>query len=63
MFIYIEYKGNIYQIPTLETESYEISYQRAWWIVLKEPKNIQEYQKYIQESYKWSFENYYGVKY
>jgi hypothetical protein len=63
MFIYIEYKGNIYKVSILDTESYETAYERAWWIALKEPKNIEEYKKCVEESFKWSFENNYGVKY
>ena len=63
MYIYIEYKGYIYTIPVLDTESYETAYKRGWWVVKKEPKNIEDFNKYIEESYKWSFQNLYGVKY
>lgn len=63
MNIYIEYNGNIYTIPIYDTESYETGYQRGWWIVKKEPKNIQEFNKYFEESLLWSFENTYNVKY
>jgi hypothetical protein len=63
MNIYIEYLNNTYIIPILINETYEMAYERGWWIASKEPKNIEEFNKYINDSFIWSFKKYYNVSY
>lgn len=63
MNIHIEYKGNIYIIPSLEYESYETNYERAVWIVNKEPKTEEAFNLCLLESLKWLYEHKLGVKY
>jgi len=63
MNIYIEYLNNIYIIPSYINETYEMSYERAWWIAKKQPKTPEELNTIINESLSWSFNKYYGVDY
>jgi hypothetical protein len=63
MNIYIEYLNNIYIIPTSTNETYEMAYERAWWIAKKEPKTIEEFNKIIDDSFIWSYEKFYGISY
>jgi len=63
MNIYIEYLHNIYIIPTYSYETYEMAYERGWWIAYKQPKNENEFKNIIQDSLQWSYTKYFGVKY
>ena len=63
MNIYIEYLNNIYIIPSYIIETYEMSYERAWWIAKKQPKNIEDFNNIVEQSLIWSFNKYYNVDY
>lgn len=63
MNIYIEYLNKIYIIPTSINETYEMAYERAWWIAKKEPQTIEEFNNITNESLIWSFKKFYGVNY
>ena len=59
----IEYNGIIYTIIKENTESFEIFYKRAWYIVKKQPCNIESFENATILSKIWRNNKYLDMKY
>lgn len=59
----LEYNGNIYTATKEFAESNDTFMKRFWYIVKREPKNQEEYDNCINESYIWRNTEIYKTQY
>jgi hypothetical protein len=59
----IEYNGINFKIEREPTESYDLFYNRAWYIVKKEPKTLEQLNEIKKKSLIWKNINFMKMKY